>query len=139
MAVRARSKDADNLGLEKSLDLSMSRSAARPSASVKSLHLSMSRSAARPSASVKSRDSGSPHSIAAVAGERSGRASSAPRVSTTFNQNRPSFGSFVTTDTVSIDVGGCTDMHCYGIRTILYPYDPTGSTRGGTCARDTAQ
>ena len=121
MAVRARSKDADNLGLEKSLDLSMSRSAARPSASV------------------KSRDSGSPHSIAAVAGERSGRASSAPRVSTTFNQNRPSFGSFVTTDTVSIDVGGCTDMHCYGIRTILYPYDPTGSTRGGTCARDTAQ
>ena len=83
-----------------------------------------------------------------MAGERSDRASSAPRVFALSNQNRPSWkdnryshtsGSFVTTDTVSIDVGGCTDMHCYGMRTILYPYDPTGSTRGGTCARDTVQ
>ena len=32
---------------------------------------------------------------------------------------------------VRLDVSGCTDMHCYGMRTILYPYDADKSTGKG--------
>ena len=40
-------------------------------------------------------------------------------------------GSYVETDTMHIDVSGCTDMHGYGMRTILYPYDVDKSTGRG--------
>ena len=43
------------------------------------------------------------------------------------------------TEILSIDVSGCTDMHGYGMRTILYPYDPKERTRGGRRARDTVK
>ena len=46
-------------------------------------------------------------------------------------------GSYVETDTMHIDVSGCTDMHGYGMLTILYPYDPNKSTNRGRRARDT--
>ena len=41
------------------------------------------------------------------------------------------------TERLSIDVSGCTDMYGYGMRTILYPYDPNRSTHRGRRARDT--
>ena len=40
------------------------------------------------------------------------------------------------TERLRIDVSGCTDMHGYGMRTILYPYDPNRSTNRGRRARD---
>ena len=40
------------------------------------------------------------------------------------------------TERLSIDVSGCTDMHGYGMRTILYPYGPNRSTNRGRRTRD---
>ena len=45
----------------------------------------------------------------------------------------------ISTERRSIDVSGCTDMHGYGMRTILCPYDPKERTRGGRRARDTVK
>ena len=81
------------------------------------------------------------HSIGELSGRHTMSLKDFSRVSNASNAHKTSSYSYVeverSTERLSIDVSGCTDMHGYGMRTILYPYDPNRSTNRGRRARDT--
>ena len=74
------------------------------------------------------------HSIGELSGRHTMSLKDFRKVSNASNAHKTSY-SYVEVERSTVSM--CTDMHGYGMRTILYPYGPNRSTNRGRRTRDT--